>query len=60
MTSAYDLPSEQTQQKTSLSFHKILSNDRGKVDSNSFCYAATVLSPHRNVLILTQRMHKPI
>ena len=29
-----------------------LSNDPGEVDSNFFCYAATVLSPHRNVLIL--------
>ena len=38
---------------------KSLSNDPGKVDSNFFCYAATVLSPHRNVLIFTQRMHKP-
>ena len=37
----------------------ILSNDAGKVDSNFFCYAATVLSPYRNVLIFTQRMHKP-
>ena len=37
----------------------ILSNDPGKVDSNFFCYAATVLSPHRNVLIFIQRMHKP-
>ena len=37
----------------------ILSNDMGKVDSNFFCYAATVLSSHRNVLIFTQRMHKP-
>ena len=37
----------------------LLSNDPGKVDSNFFCYAATVLSPHRNVLIFTQRMHKP-
>ena len=36
-----------------------LSNDPGKVDSNFFCYAATVLSPRRNVLIFTQRMHKP-
>jgi len=36
-----------------------LSNDPGKVDSNFFCYAATVLSPHRNVLIFTQRLHKP-
>ena len=36
-----------------------LSNDPGKVDSNFFCYVATVLSPHRNVLIFTQRMHKP-
>ena len=31
----------------------ILSNDTGKVDSNFFCYAATVLSSHRNVLIFT-------
>ena len=30
------------------------------MDSNFFCYAATVLSPHRHVLIFTQRMHKPI
>ena len=30
-----------------------LSNDPGKVDSNFFCYAAAVLSPHRNVLIFT-------
>ena len=37
----------------------ILSYDPGKVDSNFFCYAATVLSSHRNVLIVTQRMHKP-
>jgi len=37
----------------------LLSNDPGKVDSNFFCYEATVLSPHRNVLIFTQRMHKP-
>ena len=36
-----------------------LSNDPGKVDSNFFCYAAAVLSPHRNVLIFIQRMHKP-
>ena len=36
-----------------------LSNDPGEVDSSLFCYAATVLSPHRNVLIFTQRMHKP-
>ena len=35
----------------------MLSNDPGEVDSNFFCYAATVLSPHRNVLIFTQRMH---
>ena len=40
-------------------FCNALSNDPGKVDSNFFCYAATVLSPHRNVLIFTQRMHKP-
>ena len=37
----------------------ILSNDPGEVDSNFFCYLTTVLSPHRNVLIFTQRMHKP-
>ena len=37
----------------------ILSNDPGKVDSNFFCYAASVLSPQRNVLIFKQRMHKP-
>ena len=37
----------------------ILSNDPGEVDSNFFCYAATVLSLHSNVLIFTQRMHKP-
>ena len=37
----------------------ILINHTGKVDSNFFCYAATVLSSHRNVLIFTQRMHKP-
>ena len=36
-----------------------LSNDPGEVDSSFFCYAGTVLSPHRNVLIFTQRMHKP-
>ena len=36
-----------------------LSNDPGKVDSSFFCYAATLLSPHRNVLIFAQRMHKP-
>ena len=40
-------------------FYYKLSNDLGKVDSNFFCYAAMVLSPHRNVLIFTQRMHKP-
>ena len=38
-----------------------LSNDPGKVsckvNSNFFCYAATVLFPHRNVLIFTQRVH---
>ena len=38
---------------------KRLSNDPGKVDNTFFCYASTVLSPYRNVLILTQRMHKP-
>ena len=36
----------------------VLSNDPGKVDSNFFCHAAMVLSPHRNVLIFTQTMHK--
>ena len=36
-----------------------LSNDPGKVDSNSFYYAATVLSPNGNALIFTHRMHKP-
>ena len=36
-----------------------LSNDPGTVDGNFFCYVATVLSLHRNVLIFTQRMHKP-
>ena len=36
-----------------------LSNDPGKVDGNFFCYVATVLFLHRNVLIFTQRMHKP-
>ena len=29
------------------------------MDSNFFCYAATVLSPHRNVPVFTQRMYKP-
>ena len=38
---------------------KPLSNDPCKVDSNFLCYAATGLSPHRNVIIFTQRMHKP-
>ena len=36
-----------------------LSNDPGEVDSSFFCYVATVLSPQRNVLIFTRRMHKP-
>ena len=45
--------------KQSFPCSKVLSNDPGKVDRNFFCYAATVLSPHRNVLIFTQRMHKP-
>ena len=40
-------------------FEEYLSNDPGKVDSNFFCYAATVLSSCRNVLIFTQGMHKP-
>ena len=38
----------------------MLSNDPGKVDTDFFCYTATVLSPRRNVLVFTQRMHKPI
>ena len=42
-----------------LTLASVLSNDPGKVDSNFFCYAATVLSPHRIVFIFTQRMHKP-
>ena len=37
----------------------LLSNDPGKMDSNFFCYAATVLSPHRKLLIITERMHQP-
>ena len=38
----------------------MLSNDPGKVESNFFCYAAMCFPhPHRNVLIFTQRMHKP-
>ena len=37
----------------------MLSNDPGKVDNNFFCSAAMVLSPHRNVPIFTERMHKP-
>ena len=36
---------------------KLLSNDPGKEYNNFFYYAATVLSPHRNVLIFTQRMN---
>ena len=43
----------------SMLLFSLLSNDPDKVESNFFCYAATVLSPHRNVLIFTQRMHKP-
>ena len=43
----------------SVSLVIILSNDPGKVDSNFFCYAATVLSPHRSVLIFTLRTYKP-
>ena len=39
--------------------NKLLCDDPGEVESSFFCYAATVLSPHRNVLIFTQRMHKP-
>ena len=39
--------------------YSVLSNDPCKVDSNFLCYAATGLSPHRNVIIFTQRMHKP-
>ena len=37
----------------------LLSNDPGKVESNFFCYAAMCFPAHRNVLIFTQRMHKP-
>ena len=39
---------------------KLLSNYRGKVESNLFFYAAMCF-PHRhiNVLIFTQGMHKP-
>ena len=37
-------------------YQELLSNDPDKVESNFFCYAATVLSPHRNVLIFTQRI----
>ena len=48
-----------TPQSPRLSLSLLLSDDPGKVDSNFFCYAATVLSPHRNVFIFTQRMHKP-
>ena len=29
------------------------------MESNFFCYAATVVSPHRKVLIFAQRMHTP-
>ena len=36
-----------------------LINDLDKVETNFFCYVATVLSPHRNVIVFTQRMHKP-
>ena len=32
-----------------MSYTVLLSNDPGKVDSRFFCYAATVLSTHRNV-----------
>ena len=35
-----------------------LRNDPGKVESNFFCYAVTVLSPHRNVLIFAKRTRK--
>ena len=44
--------------KPSSSEKCVLSDDPGKVDSNFFCYAGTVLSPHRNVLIFAQGMHK--
>ena len=50
---------EQTNFVTHLLITIQLSNDPSKVDSNFFCYAATVLSPNRKVLIFTQRMHKP-
>ena len=36
-----------------------LSNEPGKVESNLFCYAAMCFPAHKNVLIFTQRMHKP-
>ena len=66
-SSCRSLTCPKTKETTNLTNDKIklqhtafyLSNDPGKVNSNFFCYAATVLSPHRNVLIFTQRMHKP-
>ena len=36
----------------------IFSNDPGKVYSNFFCYAATVLSPHRKVYNFTCSPHR--
>ena len=44
---------------TRKTIRKFLSNDPGKMESNFVCYADKVLSPHRNILIFTQRMHKP-
>ena len=44
---------------TFLGKYLLLSNDPCKVDSNFFSYVATVLSPHKNVIIFTQRMLKP-
>ena len=49
----------QAKKKKDNNNNKKLSNDPGKVDSNFFCYAAMMLSPHKNVLIFTQRMYKP-
>ena len=45
---------EQTNFVTHLLITIQLSNDPSKVDSNFFCYAATVLSPHWKVLIFTE------
>ena len=37
-----------TQMSVLITINSLLSNGPGKMDSNFFCYAATVLSPHRN------------